>query len=270
MAYKKHSRAASGFTLIELSVSILIISLILASVVTVEAQKGRVEKKAELARKLDMISEALYTYRLVNNKLPCPGNASLARTAANFGVQADGAPGECNSGATISSNINSTDLGVSVFGGSVPVRTLGLPDDFAFDPWDGQFTYYVDKNANVSDNFTSSAGTDGFTDTDILNVEDESGSPLNDNVLAVVLSHGPNGHGSFNIAGVRTSSESLNVAELENCMCDSDAVAVADTARNIRIQRTLPSSSTDYRTNFDDVARYFNKSYFYTYAEKYP
>lgn len=268
MFRKKNLHLLRGFTLIELSISVLIISLIIAGIVTIENQRIRVDKMSELDRKVEAIGAALYRYRLINSKLPCPGNSSLARSNANFGLQADGAAGACNAGASISSNINSSDGAVSVFGGSVPVRTLGLSDDFAFDPWGRQFTYYVDKNANDPDNWTGIDGTDGLTDTNLLNVQDESGTTLNEDVLAVVISHGPNGHGAFNVAGVRYSASITNVSELENCMCSSSAVATSDSNRLIRIQRTLPTSATNFTTNFDDVGRFFNKAYFYTYAEK--
>ncbi|MDX2074563.1 MAG: type II secretion system protein [Alphaproteobacteria bacterium] len=268
MKIHKNSRMRAGFTLIELSISVLIISLMIAGIISIESQNERVVQRRELAIKLDAIGAALYNYRLVNNKLPCPGNASLAKTSANFGLQADGAAEACASGATISSNINLSDGGVSVVGGSVPVRTLGLPDDMAFDPWGNLFTYYLDKEANNTANFTGEYGTAGFTDTNLLNVQDESGATLSESVLAVVLSHGPNGHGAFNVAGNRVNASSSNAAEQENCMCDSSAVAASDTSLLIRIQRTLPTSSVDFTTNFDDVGRFYNKAFFYTYAEK--
>ncbi len=270
MGSRRKIGSQQGFTLVELSISVLIISLLIAGIVTIENQRIRVAQRDELDDKLARIGEALYNYRLLNNKLPCPGDSSLARTDANFGLQADGAAGDCSVGATISSNINSSDGGISVFGGSVPVRTLGLPDGIAFDPWGNQFTYYVDKEANNSTNFTGINGTAGVTDSNLLNVQDESGATLSEDVFAVVLSHGANGHGAFNVAGNRLSAGITNAAEQENCMCDDAAAAAADTNRLIRIQRTLPTSATDSKTNFDDIGRYYTKQFFYTYSELHP
>lgn len=266
MSCKKYSLFSAGFTLLELSISILIIALLMGSVVTIDHQKQKTAEREDMARKLDLISAALYNYRMVNNKLPCPGDSSLAKSDANFGLQADSAAEACNAGATISSNINSS--GNDVFGGSVPVRTLGLADDVAFDPWGNAFTYYVDKEGTNLCNFTGNRGTAGFTSSGNLNVEDESGTAMTDTILAVVVSHGSNGHGAYNIAGQRVNASSSNAAEQENCMCDVNVAAVADVSRLIRIQRTLPTSALDFKTNFDDVGRYFNKAFFYTYAEK--
>ena len=264
---KKHHRH-SGYTLIELSITVLVISLILAGVITIQNQKIRVEQREIIERKLDLISKVLYNYRLLNSRLPCPGNASLALSDDDFGVAADGASGACNLGATISSNINSS--GNDVFGGSVPVRTLGLPDDVGFDPWGNQFTYYLDKNANVTDAFNGEDGTNSLADTNKLNVQDESGATLAEDVLAVVLSHGSNGHGGYNSAGMRVNAGSTNLAEQGNCMCDDATLPNTVADRFIRIQRTMPTSSTDFTTNFDDIGRFYPKSYFYTYAERYP
>lgn len=268
MSCKFFSHFSRGFTLIELSVSVLIISLLLGGIISIENQKIRVSQQQELTRKLDAIGAALYHYRLLNNKLPCPGNSALARESSSFGVQANAVVDEaCDAGVTISSNLN-TSAG-EVFGGSVPVRTLGLPDDVAYDPWGREFTYYIAQKANGSSHFTGEYGTAGVADDGKLEVEDESGTAVVDNVLAVVLSHGSNGHGGYNIAGVRVNAGSTNAAELVNCMCTSAAVASpAPASLTVRIQRTLPTSSTDFRTNFDDVGRFFNQGFFAIYSEK--
>ncbi len=269
-AYYLRRLPRGGFTLIELSIVLLVTSLLLAGVVSIENRKLRVSQQEELKRKMDMIEKALYQYRIVNNKLPCPGDSRLALSAANFGLQSDGAAENCHDGGTIDSNLNLTDGGNSVFGGSVPVRTLGLPDDVAYDPWGRLFTYYIDKEANNSTNFTGINGTAGVTDTNLLNVVDDGGTTITDDVLAVVLSHGPNGHGAYNVAGSRVSSGSTNVKEQENCMCNSSAGAVADnTALTIHMQRNITVTAGTRNTEFDDIVRYYNKKYFYTYAERY-
>lgn len=268
MVYTKFFSSRKGFTLIELSISFIVIALIIVGLMTMQTQDQNNAKRTELISKMDAIEKALYNYRVVNSKLPCPGDASIARTSANFGVQANGNPGECHLGSTISSNINSNDAGVSVFGGSVPVRTLGLSDDMAFDPWGRLFTYYIDKNANIAENFVCNEGTIGLVDTDLLNVQDESGTEVNESIIAVVLSHGPNGHGGFLASGSRMSSGSTNAAEQENCMCDASAAAVGDSDRLIRFQRMLPTSAASNRTMFDDIVRYYPKRYFYLASER--
>lgn len=272
----RDKRKNSGFTLIELSIVIIIISLILSGLMTLQNQRLRVEKSNDLSRKLDAIAEALYQYRLVNNKLPCPANASVANSDADFGLQADGAAETCQTGSTadLSSNINTSNN--NVFGGGVPVRTLGLVDDFAFDPWGNKFTYYVDAEANNNANFTGVSGTDGVVLRETtsagtgLSTTDESGGASTTDVFAVILSHGPNGHGAFQTSGIRKSAGITNVSELENCMCTATAAANADVGREIRIQRNLTTTTTDLKTSFDDIARPLPRNFFYTYSERNP
>lgn len=266
MSCKKDSIRNSGFTLIELSMSLLIISLISASVVATLNQKARVDNANELNRKLDAIGEALYNYRILNNKLPCPSDSSLARTSSYFGLQANGADGTCSVGAGIASNVNTTGSPPQVYGGGVPVRTLGLTDDIAYDPWGNEFTYYVRRDVNIATNFAN--GTEGISNNSNLQVYDESGASLGSNIFATIISHGPNGHGAYNIAGVRINSNVSNERELLNCMCGEDASAASVATLSVYLQRTLPTSYANTRTNFDDVGRYYPRGYFYTPAEK--
>lgn len=266
MSCKKKIRLCCGFTLIELAISVMIVSLIISGIISIQNQRIRADRENDMQRKLDEISEALYNYKLVNYKLPCPGDSSLARSNQYFGLEADSEAESCDSGENISSNINTSNG--NVFGGSVPVRTLGLRDEYAFDPWGRLFTYYVDKEATNVCNFAGNLGTEGMTDTNNLNVEDESGTTLSEDVLAVVISHGANGHGAYNSAGNRISKGITNTSELENCMCDASAAAASDADLVIRLQRTLPTDATNMSTNFDDVGRYFTKPFFYTYEEK--
>lgn len=270
MHIKRKFGFSAGFTLIELSISIAIIGLMLGGIVAIQNQKIRVAQRDELNRKLDVIGQALYNYRMLNNKLPCPANSSVAKSSADFGLQADGAAGACQTGSTanLSSNINTS--GNDVFGGGVPVRTLGLADDYAFDPWGRRFSYYVAKEANDSANFTGIYGTQGVADGGKLEVGDESASAITDNILAVVFSHGPNGHGAFTSTGSRINASSTNSYETGNCMCQANGTAASPMPSSVTVyfRRSLPTASTDAASIFDDVGRFYNRAYFYTPAEK--
>jgi prepilin-type N-terminal cleavage/methylation domain-containing protein len=267
-----NKRNILGFTLIELSIVILIISLILGGMMTLYNQRLRAERLAEVNRRMGVIAEALYQYRLANNKLPCPANSSVATSDADFALQADGAAETCQTSSTantdLQSNINTSNN--NVFGGGVPVRTLGLADDYAFDPWGNKFTYYIDAEANNSANFTGTSGTDGVSLRGSLTTTDESGATISAEVFAVIMSHGPNGHGAYMASGVRKSAGITNAAELVDCMCTNAAVASSVTSIAIRIQRNLTTTSTDLKTSFDDMVRTLPRSFFYTYSEKNP
>ena len=261
-----------GFTLIELSAVLLIISLLVASILTVETQKIRAEKQTELAVKLDAIQKALYEYRLMNDQLPCPGDATKDFNNSWFGVAADSAASACHSGTNASARIATT--GNNVFGGIVPVRTLGLSDDYAMDPWGRFFTYYIDKNTNAANAFSS--GTTNLGLTGNLTVKDESNTTalmLDSNnksqVMAAIVSHGPSGHGGFipPVSGAKTrfSASNSNPRKLSNCMCSSAAADAYTATATLYMQR---NSSTSSAYTFDDTVRIMPRSFFYTYGEK--
>src|SRR5262249_29146889 len=87
--------------------------------------------------KLNAVEKALMEFRAKNDRLPCPGNATFTRNTANFGVEAD-IPGTCKGGA-----IGSNQAWGDFAGGDVPVKTLGLPVEYAFDGWGRKFQYMV-------------------------------------------------------------------------------------------------------------------------------
>lgn len=252
----------SGFTLVEMALVVLIISLIIGGVMTVENQKIRRSKITLTNQRIEVIGKALYRYRIVNNQLPCPGNAALASSNANFGVAANGAAETCNTGGSINSNINSS--GNDVFGGTLPVRTLGLADEYAFDGWGNKFTYFIDKKTNNSANFTGISKTDGVSLTGKLVVRDESNTAISAEAFAVVVSHGPNGLGAYTASGTRKALPDSGSVEYNNCLCDTPATTA------IHVGRAIAASSTNNALNNDDIVTYYPRNYFYTYAERNP
>jgi len=269
----KTSVQRGGFTLIELSISILLISLIISTVMMAENQKIRVDKSAEYTRKQDMIAEALYRYRILNDRLPCPGDSSLTRTSAYFGLAANPAlgSGDCSAGSSIRSNINPVTY---MYGGSVPVRTLGLPDDVAFDPWGNYFTYYTYRGATIIHGFSRfntsyvRLGTLGVSTQYLPTFSFKVEGLGTEKPVAIVLSHGLNGHGAFTSNGVRINSHVTNTHEQANCVCDEDGVQKLPSSLTFYSERALPTNTFNSRSNFDDQVRYYYPSYFMTPEEK--
>jgi hypothetical protein len=107
--------------------------------------------------------------------------------------------------------------------------------------------------------------------TGALSAKDESGNSISTDVFAVLISYGPNGHGAFTTAGTRKNSGSTNAAEGVNCMCSFNSGEISDTSPStlsIQIGRSLASSSSALSANYDDIATYFPRQFFYKYSEK--
>jgi len=113
-----------GFSLVELSIVILIMGLILGGIampLSVQRENVRIREAREL---LEMVGETLQGYALVNGFLPCPATPSSDGLAAPAG------------GACVEQH------------GFVPASTLGLAgsrngDNLLLDPWASPLRYSV-------------------------------------------------------------------------------------------------------------------------------
>ena len=242
-----HKNSRSGFTLIELSVVLLVMSIMLGGILTIVTQTARIEKRNQLNAKLERIRTAMMDFRLANNQLPCPGDITLITSSSNFGRKAS-VEGDCYSGAILSTYTVGAGA-TAVVGGSVPVRSLGLKDEDAYDPWGNLFLYVVDKRITAASAFNEYPPTS----TSIGNITalDLEGNTISSRVLYLVLSHGQNGHGGYMRSGLRKSVGSTNTREQLNCHCNASATATAFSASFYKTLETTTSASA--LDAFDDI-----------------
>ena len=255
----KLTRRCSGFSLLELSIVVVIVGIMIASIMPAVSYKARVEKRMELLQKMDAIEQALQAFRVQNDRLPCPADITMNDANANFGVEA-ATPGTCT-GGTPAATSPATDV---VLGG-VPVRTLGLEDDMAYDAWGRAFTYMVDGRMTAAAAYTTYVIDDTTPGNITVRARDEALDSLSDlttKAIAVVLSSGNNGHGGYMRSGSRYSFGSTNADELENCNCNSSAAVGTENATFIT---TVQSGSVAGGvTGYDDVLRYYSRGSFTT------
>lgn len=124
--------AEQGFTLLELTIVMLIIGLITIGTIGLASpvlKKGRITATESTMKN---IMEILSVYVQVNNRLPCPADPDRAATAQPFGYEiGSGANGD-NPGACQ----NNPE-------GIIPFRTLGISEDEIKDGWRNHLTYRV-------------------------------------------------------------------------------------------------------------------------------
>jgi hypothetical protein len=233
-------------------------------------QESRLAKQSELKTKMDAIEKAIEAYVKRNNFLPCPADGTYAMSAANFGLTGGTlGGGTCSNGATYDGNGNRTAdstpptanfyLG-NIAGGVVPVRALGLPDEYAIDPWGGKFSYAVDIRFTATRSFYDYSYIDS---TGGITVSDDGGNTILTNAIVIVLSHGQNGHGAFQLSGTRKNAGSTNAHELVNCHC-TNAAAAGVYSVNFFMSASTATNSSDLRTVFDDTLRYYKRGNFPT------
>lgn len=218
-----------GFTLVELCIVLTVLSLILAGAMSVYTQKIRQDKHAELKMKMDAIEASLLDFRHRNNRLPCPADGTYIISSPFFGIEAAPA-GDCSNGAAYSASGNRTGGGAApsvnfyrsasshLVRGVVPVRTLGLPDDYMFDPWGGRFDYMIDNRATATTlvTYPPAYGTLNTIHAYTTNTNVYANTTL---AMLAIISHGPNGHGAFLLSGVRKANNVSETRELLNCNC---------------------------------------------------
>jgi len=236
MAFGFWKIGKKAFSLIEVSIFIVILLLLLTAIVGLSGSTEDQEAIDVTQQKLDRIEKAIIAYQNLNGHIPCPASRTEAPSSANFGTATD-----CSLASATGTDEYSTGS-TAVRIGAAPTRTLGLPDDVMFDGWKNRFTFAVIKNlAQTDDLFDSYSGTNY-----VISVIDSSGTeigqPAPSQIAYVLVSHGQNGNGAYNYQGSSNFTCVASINDEENC--DSDAV--------FRAQKSDYNSGTYY----DDFLRY--------------
>ncbi len=138
----------------------------------------------------------------------------------------------------------------SVAAGVVPVRTLGLPDDYMFDGYGRRIGYMVDIRATDKTTCRNMQTTKTLGSIQIMD-SSAATSPY-DLVMWSLISHGKNGHGAFPMQGSSIANRlryGTSLDERVNAFVDSGFSTVF--TRNLI--RHEPTTSTTGASYFDDI-----------------
>jgi prepilin-type N-terminal cleavage/methylation domain-containing protein len=246
-------KVKSAFSLIELSIVILIVSILVAGSLTISKSSINSSKKIITKERMDEVYKALASFVAINRRLPCPALLSVAKTTSTYGDE-DTTAGTCDN-LTVATSTN-------LVYGMVPIKALGLEPDMAEDGWGTKFSYVVDKRFTKASVDTSS--TDGFEITQaivpeegsaisptLIDVQGPSGTSLLDdiNALFVLISHGANKYGGWNATNTTQNGDSLATTDEQSNTGSASGGSDFD--------KTFISYSTD--PDFDDIILYSNK-----------
>ena len=152
-----------GFSLLELSVVLAIISVI--AVMGLEMTANYMNRTAYkvTAERLEAIDQAIVRYRKVYNKLPCPTYLNWDPPNACYGKEANGTSG-CNdtAGACSAASIYVGAPYVNLVRGWVPVRDLGLPMSMMMDGYGSRINYITNVNLTYNLTYTPGDPNDSF------------------------------------------------------------------------------------------------------------
>ena len=216
--FTKNNNKKSAFSLIELSIVILIVSILITGSLSISKTSISNQKNKVTQEKIDEIYQAILNFTALNKRLPCPAIITAAKWSSTYGDEAD-TPGTC------SSLIESGNLRY----GMVPIKALGLDIEMAEDGFGSKFSYIVDsrftkKLATASDNDgfegtrTIDTPYDGISndEPDIIRIDGPSGTEISGNSIMVIISHGANKFGAYNAEGSAANAASSDADEMNN------------------------------------------------------
>jgi prepilin-type N-terminal cleavage/methylation domain-containing protein len=230
------SQRARGFSMVEMSIVLVIIALLAGSAISVSTSRVDTAKIIQTQNKLARIDKAIAAFYKLNGRLPRPANAARSLDVDDGNYNAD-----YNNEVTMAT----ATAAVNVVTGAVPTEDLSLPDDFMFDGWGRKFTYVVDKDlAQTAIAFSQQDGGDivvrqlhpttGAMDAEITPTACPT-NPIDGTVTNpcraayAIISHGPNGSGATTRRGASPIGAGGGTPEEENA--DNDLTVVQDLER---------------------------------------
>lgn len=320
-----------GFSLVQVSILLLVASIIMVSVLPGGKSASDAEKTRITKERMAKIEDATRAFMAKYLRRPCPADGAADPSVDTYGIEATtkGAceggkisanftaydpmggstyTGTTTSGSKVITSVDGTPLdiyprstipvGIMVSGngipegtyvvssdsdtqitlskaatasasgvaltfyrtviGTVPTRTLGLPDEYMLDGWGRRIMYFVNASATHTDSCRD-LQRNGFTgNLEVAN--DESTGYIRDRVMWALVSYGPDGHGAFpangsTIAG-RYDAKATNANTLHNALVDSSFTNQFNQApNNYYIGQTLiyPDESSVTTGGFDDI-----------------
>jgi prepilin-type N-terminal cleavage/methylation domain-containing protein len=264
---KTGAKFQKGFTLIEIAIVVLILSILLGYTVALFPKQQELRKYREVDKEMDQIIETIIGYAQINGRLPCPS------AVASAGLSSGGGGSNC-----------------TVYGGFVPSATLGITgrlngDSQLSDPWNNPYRYYVtDGDANddgnsdfvvdgqiqvigLDDNFDASvnpavAGPDNYIDLDGQFLICDAASTVNTDCSTGVYvfgqpaaSTGPFSGAPFVLVSLGKNGSNTPPAlsdELEN----KGATTVAGYVMKATGETTFVKRPSGFADDFDDIIKW--------------
>ena len=271
-----------GFTLIEVSIILVIGSLLLMGFINILTLSNKIRQNEEYFGSVRAISEAIESYALNNGAYPVPAAINLSSDDVNYGIPIDQQvlpltqtlpdrlAGECDAGAAavngvfcrpgardLDSNGIGEDDDETILIGSLPTTLLGLNSDESLDKHSARYTYAISRGLTNPATFSNENG--------VLRVlSDETGGDALTtarDVHYVIVSHGQNLSGarlgSGTLSGTLCDNTLLTNQPMEFENCDNDAIFTVLTTgndttgtQNLFVMEAIQEGGGEY---FDDA-----------------
>ncbi|HEY1096881.1 MAG TPA: type II secretion system protein [Alphaproteobacteria bacterium] len=185
----------SGFTLLEMVVVVGIVATILGSYLAFYKPTQEARATNETKQKIERVLNAVSSFVLMNNRLPCAARPTDAVISGNEPA------GLCGTGG--------------VEAGIIPYTALGLSQEDAKDGFGYYMTYIVRRTATSAATAATRADATGsvFCSPSTTLTLRRNGNTEN-NPYVVIIAHGPQGLGGYNMAASAAGSRSNPLGNL--------------------------------------------------------
>lgn len=185
------SPTESGFSLIELSIVLIVFGLLAGSLLGQTTEQRRLHAEQRARAQLELSLEALYGFAISHGRLPCAADPAHDSQLADAGIE------NCPRSK-----------------GVFPWRTLALPET---DPWGQRLSYYAHEKFIAAPSGEARAGFTLDSEGSLAVRPTATAShTIADGLPAVIVSHGRNGLGGYRSNGQRTPTSHPDEAENAN------------------------------------------------------
>ena len=232
MGYHNSLRQNEGFTLLDLAIALVVFGLLAGAFFSAASIYVKQKRAENMEVRLDAVSTAMARYIKKDpndasdpGRFPCPASLTVPQGAAGYGVEvcpnfsATYAAGDDLGGVLVLSGPSGL-----VLAGAIPTATLGINGNLMLDEYGNRFTYAVTmdlvrEDALLEEPAYSPAITRHYK-------EELPDKTIVDKVAAVnfmIISHGPDGAGSYTKYGKRNGNacritDPIGMGDSRNCV----------------------------------------------------
>ena len=235
------SNSKKAFSILEITMVLVVLAISAGSIFSVFQNKTNTDAYIRAKTKMQKLVTALDAFAILNKRLPCPADITIASASANVTYGTELCSGTGNGGPSSSGVSN------GVIFGTIPVKTLRLSDDMMLDEWGNRLIYAVNKKLiDISTGFYTNP-TNGF----VTLVSGFSPTTTLYSAALVVFSTGANGKNGWTANGTRNGATTSAPGSAEDRNMTPD---IADWTGNYYLR----NQSNDISTNNDDIVLYQN------------
>lgn len=246
-------RPGAGFTILELSVIVLVTGLILLWIISMYNLYKKADYLAASQKRQAIIDQAIRAFFAQNGYFPCPAGRSLPHDDPKLptsiygrgdhddplgnvkGMTPDAVNTDCSVAPTAGNARPQGARNPSEFVriGAVPVRSLGLPDNFINNLAGYQYTYAVTESVAKYDLVHPPTTTSPKIDLEAGQIDIRYPGPTSGSMvdpvgsgLYVLIDHGPKGFGAWSQYGTAPppGRQCSNAPPNEQRNCDDDPI----------------------------------------------